>query len=61
MTIEVTGNIKILLNALNGISSCATACKCCEMHRQIARKAVADYQQSLSRVNAQLVAKIGVF
>jgi hypothetical protein len=29
-----------LLLAMGGIATCATACGCCEMHRQIAKEAV---------------------
>lgn len=33
-----------LLNALRGIASCATHCPCCEMHREIAERAIAEYK-----------------
>jgi hypothetical protein len=32
----------LLLRALSGIASCATQCKCCAMHREIAERAVAN-------------------
>jgi hypothetical protein len=40
---ESEGNVQILLNALRGIGACAPACGCCEMHRHIATKALAEY------------------
>jgi hypothetical protein len=34
---------EVLVNALRGISTCSTACDCCEMHRRIAENALAEY------------------
>lgn len=35
--LEVVGKLQ---KALEGIASCATQCPCCEMHRQVAEKAL---------------------
>lgn len=35
-----------LLNALRGIASCGTACKCCAMHQQIAKEAVERWEHN---------------
>jgi len=35
-----------LLAALRGIASCATACKCCQMHADIAAEAVERWERA---------------
>jgi hypothetical protein len=34
-----------LVNALKGIASCGTDCKCCQLHAEIAAEAVARFGQ----------------
>ncbi len=34
---------QLLLNALEGIASCATNCGCCRMHKEIAEEAIARF------------------
>jgi hypothetical protein len=41
-TKPATTLIERLANALRGIASCATACRCCEMHRRMAEEALAS-------------------
>jgi hypothetical protein len=36
-----------LVNALKGIASCGTDCKCCQLHAEIATEAVAAYNQTV--------------
>jgi hypothetical protein len=33
-----------LVNALKGIASCGTACKCCALHKEIAEEALAKWR-----------------
>lgn len=40
---------KILIDALRGISTCATKCGCCEMHRSIATDALERYSAEMHR------------
>jgi hypothetical protein len=38
--------VTILVNALRGIASCGTACKSCQMLREVAEGALSAYQQT---------------
>ena len=42
-----------LIRPLLGIASCATKCICCEMHRDIASRAIKEYRASLSGEEAE--------
>lgn len=39
---------EVLVKALRGISTCATACGCCSMHKRIAENALTEYFQLLA-------------
>lgn len=41
-----------LVRVLLGITSCATKCSCCEMHRRVARRVLEEHRASLSVAEA---------
>lgn len=43
LTLDRERAVEILLKALGGISACATACKCCLMHKAIAESVLVRY------------------
>jgi hypothetical protein len=41
-----------LVNALKGIASCGTDCKCCQLHKEIAEEALTAYNQTVQKHSA---------
>lgn len=44
--------VEVLTKALEGIASCATQCLCCEMHRNIAVKALGYEVEIITEIPA---------
>jgi hypothetical protein len=40
---ELAHKPTIMINALRGIASCGTDCKCCRMHQEIAQEALEKF------------------